>query len=379
MRSRFLTAALVALSAATISRAAPGPDSSSKNIDVAILLDTSGSMDGLIDSAKLKLWTIVNDLAKVEPTPTLRVALYQFGNDSLDRGNGWVRKELDLTIDLDEAYNKLNPLRTNGGTEYATRATRDALNELKWSEDKDALRLIFVCGNEPVNQDKSNSIEAVAEIARKKGIFVNTIYCGRSTHPESNLWKDFAAMSGGKYMNIDQDKAKTQVVIKTPQDAELLKLNDKLNSTYVTYGGKSGEDKQLNQQLQDTNAAKAAPGAALDRLSTKNSRLYRNDSWDLVDRMKNDAKFDIKALKEEEFCDELRKLKPDERVEYVKKKAAEREELRKQIDELNAKRTAFIQQEMKKQPKTEGDKAFDEAIRGTIREQAAVKGIKIPE
>lgn len=379
MRSRLLAATLVVLCGTSVSKAAPEAESSGKIIEMAILIDTSNSMDGLIESAKLKLWTIVNDMAKVQPTPVLRVGLYQYGNDALDRGNGWVRKELDLTNDLDEVYKKLNALKTYGGTEYHTRATRDALNELKWSEDKDALRLIFVCGNEPLNQDKTNSPETVAEIAKKKGVFVNTIYCGRANHPEANLWRDFAAMAGGKYMNIDQEKARTQVIIKTPQDAELLKLSEKLNGTYVTYGGKGGEDKQLNQRAQDANAAKAAPGVALERLSTKNSALYRCDTWDLVDRMKNDPKFDIKTLKEEELSDELRKIKPEDRAEFVKKKAAEREALRKQIDELNAKRTAFIQEEMKKQPKSEGDKAFDEAIRGTIREQAGTKGIKIPE
>lgn len=378
MRSRLLAAALVVLCGATANRATAA-ETTGKAIDVAILLDTSNSMDGLIDSAKAKLWTIVNDLAKIQPTPVLRVALYQYGNDSLDRGNGWIRRELELSNDLDEVYKMLNALKTHGGTEYATRVTRDAINELKWSDEKDALRLIFVCGNEPVNQDKTNSPEAVAEIARKKGVFVNTIYCGKANHPEANLWKDFATMAGGKYMNIDQDRTRTEVVIKTPQDAELLKLNDKLNTTYVTYGGKRGEEKQLNQVTQDANAAKAAPGAALDRLGTKNSALYRCDAWDLVDRMKNDPKFDIKALKDEELCEELRKIKPDEREAYVKKKAAEREALRKQIDELNAKRSAYIQEEIKKQPKSAGDKAFDEAVKVTIREQAATKGIKIPE
>ena len=380
MRSRLFLTMVAVLFGTTVGRAAPAAvEAQGKNIDVAILLDTSGSMDGLIESAKLKLWTIVNDLAKVQPTPSLRVALYQYGHDSLDPATGWVRQELALSNDLDEVYKKLNALRTNGGTELVARVTQTALNDLKWTEDKDALRLIFVCGNEPANQDNQVTLESVAEIAKKKGVFVNTIYCGQANHPEVNLWKDFAAMAGGKYSNIDQDKAKTQVVIKTPQDEALQKLNGQLNATYVVYGGKEGADKQLNQSAQDANAFKANPSVGLDRLATKNGSLYRCDTWDLVDRMKNDPKFDIKALKEEELCEELKKLKPDERVEYVKKKAAAREELRKQIDDLNAKRGLYIADEMKKQPKSATDKAFDEALRSTIREQANTKGIKIPE
>jgi hypothetical protein len=374
-----LFAAVAVMFGATISNAAPVPVESSKAIDVAICLDTSNSMDGLIDSAKAKIWTIVNDLAKIQPTPILRVALYQYGNDDLSPKVGWVRREVELTTDLDEVYKKLNALRTHGGTEYVSRVCRDALNDLKWSADKDGLRMIFVCGNEPADQDKEVRLDSVAEIAKKKGVFINTIYAGPANHPETHLWKDFAAMAGGKYSNIDQDKTKTQVVIKTPQDAELLKLNDKLNTTYVVYGGKDGKEKQLNQTAQDVNAAKAAPSVALERLATKNTALYRCETWDLVDKMKNDPKFDIKKLKEADLCEELRKLKPDEREAYIKKKAAEREALRKQIDELHAKRSKYIAEETKKHPKSEGDKAFDEAMRAAIRSEAATKGLKIPD
>jgi hypothetical protein len=380
MRMPIFAVALASLlSAAVVTRAAAPAEAPSKAIDVSICLDTSNSMDGLIDSAKLKLWTIVNDLAKVQPVPVLRVALYQYGNDGLDSKVAWVRKEVDLTQDLDEVYKKLNALRTNGGTEFVARVCRDALNDLKWSEDKDALRLIFVCGNEPADQDKDVTLQSVAEIAKKKGVLINTIYCGPANHPETNLWKEFAVMAGGKYSNIDQDNSKKQLVIATPQDAELLQLNNKLNSTYVVYGGKDGKEKQLNQSAQDANAAKTAPSAAIDRLATKNGSLYRCDTWDLVDKMKNDPKFDIKSIKEEDLCEDLRKLKPEEREAYIKKKAAEREDLRKKIDELNAKRNQYIADEMKKRPKSEGDKAFDEALRGTIREQAATKGIKVPQ
>jgi len=374
MKTRLLAAIAITLLGTAISVAEPVEPA--KNVDVAICLDTSGSMNGLIDSAKAKLWMIVNDLAKIKPAPTLRVALYQYGNDGLDPKTGWVRCEAPLTTDLDEVYKKLNALRINGGTELVARVCRDALNDQKWDEGKDSLRMIFVCGNEPADQDKEVALDSVAELAKKKGVFVNTIYCGVSNHPETTLWKEFAAMAGGRYSNIDQNKTKTQVVIKTPHDEELNKLSGKLNSTYVSYG-RSGAEKQLNQAAQDANAAKAAPGVAFDRLATKNSALYRCDAWDLVDKMKNDPKFDIKKLKEEELCEELKKIKPEEREAYVKKKAEEREGLRKQIDELTAKRASFIAEEMKKLPKSEGDKAFDEAMRAVIREEAAVKGFKI--
>src|SRR5438093_5081115 len=141
-----------------------------KNIDVVVCLDTSNSMDGLIGSAKMKLWDIVNDLAKIKPTPNLRVALYSYGNDGYDAKIGWVRKEVDLTTDLDAIYQKLTGLTTNGGTEYVARVCRDAIAQQKWSDDKHALKLIFVCGNEPASQDPEVKLKAVAESATGKGI-----------------------------------------------------------------------------------------------------------------------------------------------------------------------------------------------------------------
>src|SRR6266478_937346 len=143
-----LTLALLGLAVGPPAQAC-GPKSAGKAIDVVICLDVSNSMDGLIASAKTKLWDIVNELAKAKPTPNLRVGLYSYGNDGYDAKIGWVRKDLDLTTDLDALYQKLTALTTNGGTEYVTRVCRDAMVQQQWSKEKDALRIIFVCGNEP--------------------------------------------------------------------------------------------------------------------------------------------------------------------------------------------------------------------------------------
>ena len=224
-------------------------------------------MDGLIDSAKRKLWAIVNDLAKIEPAPTLRVALYSYGNDHYEVAKGWVRKDVDLTTDLDEVYKHLFALTTKGGTEYVARVTRDALADLKWCEDKDSLKLLFVCGNEPANQDKDVHLESVASQAKSKNIFINTIYCGVASHPEAAGWKLFAQQAGGKYANIDQDRAKGEVAIKTPFDDEIQKLGTKINDTYCWYGPK-GDAAAKNQGAQDGNAGKAG-GAAISMRSIR--------------------------------------------------------------------------------------------------------------
>jgi hypothetical protein len=266
------------------------------------------------------------------------------------------------------------------------RVTRAAVAEQKWSADPAALKVLFVCGNESAEQDKEYALTAVADEAKKKGVIVNTIFCGPAQSGEAGGWRNFAAMCGGKYTNIDQDRARNEVTIATPFDKQLVELSGKLNTTYVAYG-EAGKDAAKKQVEQDKAAAAApqAPGvggvqvtsqAALGRSEAKANGLYRNPGWDLLDRMRDDPKFDVKALKAEELCDEMKKLTPDERVPYLKKKADERAAVQKEINDLSAKRAAFLTEERKKAPKSAGEQALDEALKGIIREQATAKGFE---
>jgi uncharacterized protein YegL len=366
---------LVLLAAGSSRAVAEQAPEKGKPIDVVLCLDVSGSMNGLIESAKTKLWDIVNDLAKIKPTPELRVGLYSYGHTTYDPKAGWVRKEVDLTNDLDAIYQKLNALTINGGTELVARVTQAAVGEQKWSEDKGALKIIFVCGNEPASQDKQVTLQSVADKAKAKDIVINTIYCGNVSNRDSTDWKEYAAMCKGQFFTIDQDKG--TVVVATPFDKELAQLSAEMSKTYLTYGAR-GRELAANQLAQDANAAKAAPGAAAARAETKATGLYRNDAWDLVDRLKNDKNFDIKKVPVEELCDEMKKMTPEEREAYVKKKLAEREEMQKKITDLSAKRQTFIKEELKKNP-SKADQAFDAAVRGALRQQAETKGIKIPD
>jgi hypothetical protein len=379
----WLAALAVAAGFAAPARAQEARPADARPIDLVLCLDVSGSMNGLIDSAKLRLWDIVNELARLKPTPNLRVALYSYGHTTYPAANGWVRKDVDLTEDLDDVYKALNALTISGGTELVARVTRAALTEQKWSTAPGALKLIFVCGNEPVDQDKEFTLEAVAALAKKDGVIVNTIYCGPGTHPEAAGWARFAGQCGGKYVNIDQNRAVQQVTVKTEYDAEILRLSGEMTRTYLAYG-KEGKDRAANQLAQDNNALKAGagkkggpPAAALSRAESKATALYRNSAWDLVDRMKEDKDFDLKSIKEEDLPDELRKLKPEDRLAYLKKKVEERAEIQKKIADLSAKRQKKLDEERAKQPRSEAEQALDEAVKAVIRDQAKAKGFEV--
>jgi von Willebrand factor type A domain len=339
-----------------------------KKVDLVIALDTSSSMDGLIDSARQKLWDVVNLLAHAKPTPVLRVGLVSYGNDGYDARKGWVRKDAELTTNLDDVYEKLFALRTNGGSEYVARAVHDATTDMKWDQDQGTLKIIFVAGNEPANQDPQIPVERAVGDARQKGIFVNAIYCGGDGAFEAGGWRQVASLGNGKYAAIDQNRV---VAIATPMDSELAKLSNELNKTYVGYGVVAKE-KAAKQASMDTAAGGAGAPVAASRAAAKASTLYRNDEWDLVDARAHGKK-DVGRMKAEELPEPMRAMSEQERVKYLDGKARERAELQKRIADLSQKRDQFIQAERKKRAPT-GAKAFDDAVTGSIRTEAEAVG-----
>ncbi len=374
-------AGLALLGLATVAPAQDGPKPAPqqpaeepRDIDIVICLDVSGSMNGLLDSARVRLWDIINEMAKVKPAPNLRVGLYSYGrNDS--GNNGHIREEIDLTHDLDALYQKLFALKIGGSVEYVTRVCRDATEQQPWSKHKNALKIIFVCGNEPASQDQVVTRQMAADKAKAAGILINPIFCGNPTHPDAQDWIAFARQSGGRFASIDQQRG--VVVVNAPQDKQLAELGTKLNATYVAYG-KAGKDKQLNQVVQDGNALKAGYGVSAARVAAKNSALYRCDDWDLVDRCKNDAKFDVTKLTADELPQAMRKLTAAQRIAYVKDMTAKRAALQQQINKLSQERTNYVNEQMKKN-KNAGAQAFDAALRETLRIQAKERGISIPK
>jgi len=198
-------------------------------IKVALLLDTSNSMDGLIDQAKAQLWKIVNELsyAKCEDkSPNLKIALYEYGNDNLNVEEGYLRQVIAFSDDLDEISKSLFSLTTNGGNEYCGKVIETALNQLEWGSSNNDLKLIFIAGNEPYSQGNVSYKEA-SKLAHNNDVTVNTIFCGDYNQGISTKWKDGADLTHGNYMAINHNEA--TIHIASPYDDEILELNEKLN------------------------------------------------------------------------------------------------------------------------------------------------------
>lgn len=314
-------------------------------IKVALLLDTSNSMDGLIDQAKAQLWEIVNELsyAKCKSVrPNLQIALYEYGNDNLVAKEGYLRKILAFTDDLDDVSKELFSLTTNGGSEYCGTVIQASLDQLDWGNDADDLKMIFIAGNEPFTQGKVDFRDA-GNNAKEKDVVVNTIFCGDYSHGVSSNWKEGAQLTYGDYMAINHDQ-KT-IHIASPYDDRILQLNIQLNGTYIPYGSR-GKMKMAVQEQQDSNAAGYSKENAVSRTVSKGSHLYKNSTWDLVDAEEEEG-FSYDELKEEDLPENLKGKSKTEIKAYVAKQKTERNRVQQEISELNKQRREFIAEQKK--------------------------------
>ena len=344
-------------------------------VQVAILLDTSNSMDGLINQARTQVWKIVNELVSSEKSgskPLIEVALYEYGNSSLPGEGGWIRQVLPFTADLDKVAQELFALKTNGGDEYCGKVIKEAVENLKWSPKSDVYKAIFIAGNEPFTQGPVPFQDSIAK-AKAKNIFVNTIYCGARQQGLAEQWRTGAELAEGDYANIDQSLR--DYAIAAPQDDKIAELSGRLNDTYVGYGAGAGG--RIAAKRGAYGAAKSAGGAvaaerAAFQASAAPAQVASEASWDAVSALESGTmkKEDIEA---DQLPEEIRKLDKKARDKYLDEKLAERKKIKEEINSLQSQRKVYIAQEEKKQA---GANTLDKAMIDTIRRQATRRGYK---
>jgi TolB-like protein len=344
-------------------------------VQVAVLLDTSGSMDGLINQARTQLWKIVNELVTAEKSgsrPLIEVALYEYGNSSLPPEQGWLRQVMPFTSDLDAVARELFALKTNGGEEYCGQAIMAAVNGLKWSPKTDVYKAIFIAGNEPFTQGAVPFQDAVAK-AKARNIFVNTIFCGPRQQGIATQWKTGSDLADGDYTNIDQGAAAYDIA--APQDDKLALLSAQLNDTYVAYGsaGKSKvqEKRNVYSQVRGAGASVAAERAAFQSASAPAMAKAESD-WDAVSALESGT-LSKEELKTEQLPEELQKMDKAEREKYLEQKVAERRKIQEEIGRLQVQRKAYLAAEEKK---AAGASTLDRAMIDSIRRQATTRGYK---
>lgn len=368
-----LSAEPLAYAAQDETKPAPRP-----RIELALLLDTSSSMSGLINQAQTKLWKIVGEFETAKRNgqhADVYVALYEYGNNRLSNDSGYIRQVTPLTRDLDKISEELFALTTSGGSEHCGQVIARAVDELEWSGEGPALRSIFIAGNEPFTQGPVDYHQA-CHAAANKNITVSTIHCGGYEQGVSGMWADGAKLADGSYMHIDHNSKQPHIA--APQDQQLAELNTRLNATYRAYGAAPAREEALGRQrAQDANALAAAPAAAASRAVAKAGRLYNNAAWDLVDAV-SEKKVDLSKIEQEELPEELRGLTAKELGGRIAELSKQRQDVQAKIKKLAAERAKFVADERAKLA-DKGGATLDDAIVEAVRAQAARQSFEFGE
>src|SRR3954447_24218125 len=271
-----------------------------RSIEVCFVLDTTGSMGGLIDGAKRKIWSIANSIVAAEKGAHVRFALVPYR----DRGDEYVTKVFDLTDDLDDVFSKLQSFQAGGGghgPESVNQALNDAVTRVAWSPSPDVVKLVFLVGDAPPHMDYNDDVKYpdTCQAAVKKGLIINTVQCGAAGDARQ-VWEKIAKLGEGSYVALEQSGG--MVTIEAPQDRDIAELSNKIATLSMPYGS----EKQQAEVAAKNGAAAAAPASVTADRAAFNASSARaiQGRGDLVSDLR-DKSIKLDDLKEEELPKDL--------------------------------------------------------------------------
>lgn len=343
-------------------------DTSSPEMEVCFVLDTTGSMSGLINGAKQKIWAIANEIISLEPKPNIKFCLIGYR----DRGDTYITKVTDLTHDIDEIYKNLLAFKAQGGgdgPESVNQALYESVNDISWSTDKEkTIKVIYLVGDYPPHMDYPNEVQYPQTVitANQKDIVINTIQCGNNAQT-TPIWIEIAKNTGGHYSKIAQSG--NVKIIKTPMDQDFVALNIKLGQTLLPYGNES-ERKTIRKK--QNRSESAADTVIADRL-TFNTRLNKiiQTNGDLIDDIENGI-VTLESLTNNDLPEAMRNMTLEEKQIFVNSLSEERKEYKRIISALIVERKQYIQERTK-----DADASFDKEVIESIKSLALKKGLNL--
>jgi len=342
-------------------------------VEVVFCLDTTGSMGGLIDAAKKKIWSISNQIASGTPTPRVKIGLVAFR----DRGDEYVTKVFDLTDDLDGVHQNLMKFQANGGgdtPESVNQALHESVTKIKWSDSKKTLKLIFLVGDAPPHMDYKDDVKyaETCKLAVSRDIIINTVQCGRDAQC-TKYWKEICSLAEGSYVQIDQQGGPV-VTVATPYDKDLAEINRELTHGTLVYGAAKKQAAARGKLDSVGGGARGygglAPAAAADRAAFNARVNAGGNAYDLLTNIKNGT-VKLESLKKEELPPELKNLKPVEQKAYLENLDRRRQVLSEKAIELDKKRNEFVTKKQAGDVKNSARDSFDGQVLNILQRQAS--------
>lgn len=337
-------------------------------VEVVFVLDTTGSMGGLLEGAKQKIWSVANEIAKGKPTPKIKMGLIAYR----DRGDAYVTKAFDLSSNLDQMYKDLLSFKADGGgdgPEHVLQALSDAVEKISWSKDPKVFKVVYLVGDAPPHLDyrDTSPLESLVQSAVRRGLVINTVQCG-ADHSTTETWQRIARLGEGRFLPIPQDGG--VVAVPTPHDERIAALSSRLERSTLFFG-RAREERVLALASAGAVMATAPEGARADRAAYK-ARSGYFEADDLVSAVER-KEVDLEKVADEELPKDFRGLTPAQKKAKLEAVSKERTALQKELSELTAKRDAYVREELKKSKG--GADSFDAKLIESLKKQAARKGI----
>ena len=338
-------------------------------VEVAFVLDTTGSMGGLLEGAKRKIWSIATAIVDSNPTPTSAWAVaYRY------IGDDYVTRTFDLTTDIQDLYANLLEMKAGGGGDWpesVNEALDVAVNKLRWTPSSDTRRIVFLVGDAPPHMDYAQDTKypTTLAVAKQKDIIVNAVLAVAARDTE-RVWRDIAQTGNGRFIPIPQDGGRV-VIIETPYDGDIIILQREINGTVIPYGPRALQKRTEDKTRQLSQVAAATPAQASEMASYLNKRAKASSEavtgdGDLVSDVKA-GRTSFSAIKDEDLPDNLRALKPEQRMDELNKQMNERKALNEKLAALVAKRDKFVAEARDKAPPKAS--SFDRVVEDTLKAQ----------
>jgi Mg-chelatase subunit ChlD len=342
-------------------------------VDVVFVLDTTGSMSGLIQTAKEKIWSIATTMASAQQTPDIRIGLVAYR----DRGDSYVTKVVDLSDDLDTVYATLMDFQAEGGgdgPESVNKALYDAVHDISWSHDDQAYQVIFLVGDAPPHMDYNEvQYPEIVASALEKGIVINTIQCGEMPVTVAP-WTQIASLGKGSFFQVEQ--AGGAVAFTTPFDEEIAKLSARLDDTRMYFGTEEEKARMRAKVAATEKLTAGSTPASLARRGVFNAseggRSNLVGDNELLDALAS-GEVELDELEPEALPAVMQPMAPEEQKDFVARVAADRADLKRQIQTLAEKRDGFLSDKVEQAGGLES--SLDQQIYRTIREQAGEAGL----
>lgn len=369
MRSRIMLRSLVFALAALPLSAGLSSAIAKPVVEVAFVLDTTGSMGGLIEGAKRKIWSIATAIVDCNPDADIRMGIVAYR----DIGDDYVTKKVELTRDIQDLYAQLLEPKARGGGDWpesVNEALDVAVNKMQWSPGRDSTRIVFLVGDAPPHMDYAQDTKypITLAVAKQKDIIVNAVLAGNARDTE-RVWRDIAQHGNGEFIPIPQDGGQV-VTIETPYDGDIIILQREINGTVIPYGPRALQKRTESKTQQLASVAAASPARASEMASYINKRSKLTSEavtgdGDLVADVAA-GRNDMAKVKDDELPDNLRAMKPDERSAEINKQITQRKALNEQLAALVAKRDKYVADHRSAEPKTS---SFDRVVETTLKAQ----------